>query len=73
MALTRFKDERLIAGQHDGDMTRGILPAGQVAGAIDDLIDVATFIPMLVRDAIRAHERIGSLLNRSPAAGAAQQ
>jgi NAD(P)H-dependent flavin oxidoreductase YrpB (nitropropane dioxygenase family) len=52
-ALTRFKDERLIAGQRDGDMEGGILPCGQVAGVIKDLIDVASFIPAMVDEAIR--------------------
>ena len=50
--LTRFKDERLIAGQRDGDMEGGILPCGQVAGALHALIDVAEFIPGMVNEAI---------------------
>ena len=56
--LTRFKDERLIAGQRDGDMDGGLLPAGQVAGAIQDLIDVATFVPGMVEQAIAELERV---------------
>jgi len=51
-ALTSFKDDRLIAGQRDGDMKGGILPCGQVAGVIKDLIDVGTFIPTMVDEAI---------------------
>lgn len=54
--LTRFKDERLIAGQRDGDMGSGILPAGQISGAISDLIHVGEFIPSMVADAIEALE-----------------
>lgn len=50
--LTRFKDIRLIAGQRDGDMKGGLLPAGQVSGAINDLIDVAEFVPRMVSEAI---------------------
>lgn len=57
-ALTRFKDERLIAGQRDGDMKGGLLPAGQVSGAITDLIDVSVFVPGIVRDAIAELERV---------------
>jgi NAD(P)H-dependent flavin oxidoreductase YrpB (nitropropane dioxygenase family) len=49
--LTRFKDERLIAAQRDGDMVGGILPAGQISGAINDLIDVANFVPGVVVEA----------------------
>ncbi len=51
-ALTHFKDERLIAAQQAGDMTGGILPCGQIAGALQDLIHVAEFVPGMVRDAI---------------------
>lgn len=60
--LTAFKDERLIAAQRDGDMEDGILPAGQIAGAISDLIHVAEFIPNMVADAIVEMERIGNLI-----------
>ena len=59
--LTRFKDERLIAGQRDGDMQGGILPCGQIAGAITDLIHVAEFIPGMVREAIAVLERLRTL------------
>lgn len=55
--LTRFKDERLIAGQRDGDMAGGILPAGQISGAISDLIHVGEFVPAMVADAIDALDR----------------
>ena len=51
LALTRFKDARLISGQRDGDMVGGILPAGQISGAINDLISVAEFIPGVVAEA----------------------
>ena len=56
--LTRFKDVRLISGQRDGDMEGGLLPCGQVAGAIRDLIDVASFIPGMVEEAIAELERV---------------
>ena len=56
--LTRFKDERLIVGQRDGDMDRGLLPAGQVAGAIKDIVSAATFVPGIVAEAIAEIERI---------------
>jgi NAD(P)H-dependent flavin oxidoreductase YrpB (nitropropane dioxygenase family) len=59
--LTRFKDERLIAGQRDGDMQGGILPCGQVAGALSDLIDVARFVPALVDEAMAVMARIAAL------------
>jgi len=49
--LTRFKDARLIEAQRDGNMRGGILPAGQIAGAIHDMIDVASFVPEVVAKA----------------------
>lgn len=49
--LTRFKDARLIEAQRDGNMTGGILPAGQISGALSDLIDVASFVPGVVAQA----------------------
>lgn len=60
-ALTRFKDERLISAQRDGDMQGGILPAGQVAGAINDLIHVAEFVPGMVSEALAILERLARL------------
>lgn len=58
--LTAFKDERLIAAQRDGDMDGGILPAGQVAGAIRDLVHVAEFVPGMVDEAIAQLQRINA-------------
>ena len=49
--VTAWKDERLIRAQRDGDVEHGILPAGQVSGAIDDLIHVAEFVPSLMAGA----------------------
>jgi enoyl-[acyl-carrier protein] reductase II len=52
--LTAWKDERLIGAQRDGLLDEGILPAGNVSGAITDLIHVAEFVPGMVRDAVAA-------------------
>lgn len=51
-ALTAWKDERLIRAQRDGAVADGILPAGNVSGAITDLIRVAEFVPALVAEAV---------------------
>lgn len=56
--LTRFKDERLIRGQRDGDMEQGLLPAGQVSGAIRELVSVADFLPGIVAEAISVLENV---------------
>lgn len=60
--LTRFKDARLISGQRDGDMRGGILPSGQIAGALDEMIDVATFIPDVVAQAVEVLDGLGRYL-----------
>jgi enoyl-[acyl-carrier protein] reductase II len=49
--ITAWKDDRLIRAQRDGELDTGILPAGNVAGAIGDLIHVAEFVPALVAEA----------------------
>lgn len=64
--LTAWKDERLIIAQRDGDMEAGILPAGQVSGAINDLIHVAEFIPSMIRDAIWTMAALQARVVRHP-------
>jgi enoyl-[acyl-carrier protein] reductase II len=56
-AMTRWKDERLVAAMRDGDLENGIVPMGQVASAITSLVHVAEFIPEMVADAIEALRR----------------
>jgi NAD(P)H-dependent flavin oxidoreductase YrpB (nitropropane dioxygenase family) len=58
-ALTAWKDDRLIRAQRDGAVEEGILPAGNVSGAITDLIQVAQFVPALVEEAITVLEALG--------------
>jgi NAD(P)H-dependent flavin oxidoreductase YrpB (nitropropane dioxygenase family) len=55
-ALTAWKDERLIRAQREGAVDDGILPAGNVSGAITDLIHVAEFVPALVEEAVAVLE-----------------
>lgn len=35
----------------DGKLAEGLLPAGQISGAINDWITVADFVPAVVREA----------------------
>lgn len=49
--LTKWKDDRLLAAQRDGDLDAGIVPMGQVASGINDMITVADFIPKMVQEA----------------------
>src|SRR5271156_6699154 len=57
-ALTAWKDDRLIRAQRDGAVEEGILPAGNVSGAITGLIRVAEFIPALVDEAVAVLESL---------------
>jgi len=49
--LTKWKDDRLLAAQRDGDLDGGIVPMGQVASGIKEMIHVAEFIPGMVAEA----------------------
>jgi NAD(P)H-dependent flavin oxidoreductase YrpB (nitropropane dioxygenase family) len=49
--LTQWKDERLIQAQSAGDVEDGLVPAGQVASAISELVAVAEFVPQMAREA----------------------
>jgi len=57
-AVTKWKDERLITAQRDGDTTGGIMPMGQVASGINDLVHVAEFVPGIMAEAIEVLERL---------------
>ena len=64
--LTAWKDHRLIIAQRDGDVVAGILPAGQVSGAIHELIHVADFIPQMMSEALATFERLASKVVPAP-------
>jgi NAD(P)H-dependent flavin oxidoreductase YrpB (nitropropane dioxygenase family) len=64
--LTAWKDDRLIIAQRDGDTRRGIMPCGQVAAGIQDLIRVAEFVPGVIAEAIEELARLQELV--TPAA-----
>jgi NAD(P)H-dependent flavin oxidoreductase YrpB (nitropropane dioxygenase family) len=49
--LSQWKEDRIAAAMVDGDVLGGLLPAGQCASAIHDIIDVGDFLPRMVRDA----------------------
>ena len=65
-ALTAWKDERLIAAQRDGDLD-GIMPCGQVAGSLTELITVAEFVPGVVAETAALLGRLPRLIE--PATG----
>ena len=49
--LTRWKIESMQRAQTDGDVTNGLVLAGQVASAIGDIISVAEFVPRMAEEA----------------------
>ena len=65
--LTRFKDARLISGQRDGDMRGGILPCGQIAGAINEMVHVADFVPGVVAEAAAILRNLSKVYCSEPA------
>lgn len=64
-ALLEFKDAALIRAEEKGDFETGILPAGQVASGIKDIVSVAQFVPAMAAEA-------AAVLNRLAPAGHAQ-
>jgi NAD(P)H-dependent flavin oxidoreductase YrpB (nitropropane dioxygenase family) len=62
--LLAYKDAALIRAEEEGDLDSGILPAGQVASGIRDIVSAAEFVPAMAAAA-------AALLNRlAPAAAA---
>jgi NAD(P)H-dependent flavin oxidoreductase YrpB (nitropropane dioxygenase family) len=63
--LLAYKDAALIRAEEAGDLDSGILPAGQVASGISDIVSVAEFVPAMAAAA-------AAVLNRlAPAAATA--
>jgi NAD(P)H-dependent flavin oxidoreductase YrpB (nitropropane dioxygenase family) len=60
--LLAYKDAALIRAEEDGDLESGILPAGQVASGIRDIVSVAQFVPAMAAAA-------AAVLNRLAPAG----
>lgn len=49
--LLAYKDAALIRAEEEGDLETGILPAGQVASGIRDIVSVAEFVPAMAAEA----------------------
>lgn len=56
--LTEWKDHALQVAQSDGDFDKGLVAAGQVASGIQDVVDVATFIPQMAEEAREVLQRL---------------
>ncbi|QDQ90265.1 nitronate monooxygenase [Rhodococcus sp. WB9] len=60
--LTRWKIESMQRAQTDGDVTDGLVLTGQVASAINDIIDIAEFVPRMASEAADILRRLASAL-----------
>lgn len=58
--VLRWKDEAMIRAQERGEVEDGILPAGQVASAIRELVRVGEFVPAMVEEANEVLARLGT-------------
>jgi NAD(P)H-dependent flavin oxidoreductase YrpB (nitropropane dioxygenase family) len=65
--LTRWKIESMQRAQTDGDVTNGLVLAGQVASAIGDIISVAEFVPNMAEEAAAILRSLCGLLGDGPA------
>jgi NAD(P)H-dependent flavin oxidoreductase YrpB (nitropropane dioxygenase family) len=59
--LTRWKDEALIRAQEDGDVENGVMPAGQVASGIHELVSIGEFIPRMAGEAAEILRRLAGV------------
>jgi len=57
--LLKYKDAAMVVAQENGDLENGILPAGQVASGISDIVHVADFVPAMAADAAAILARLG--------------
>ena len=66
--LTEWKDRALQLAQSTGDFEKGLVAAGQVSSGIQDVIDVATFVPQMAQDASDILQRLVQGLTPASAA-----
>jgi NAD(P)H-dependent flavin oxidoreductase YrpB (nitropropane dioxygenase family) len=57
--LLKYKDAAMIVAEEGGDLDNGILPAGQVASGISDIVYVADFVPAMAAEAAAILARVG--------------
>ncbi|MCU4185931.1 nitronate monooxygenase family protein [Acidiferrimicrobium sp. IK] len=58
--LLAYKDQALIRAEEDGDLDSGILPAGQVASGIHDIVSVAHLVPEMAAEAAAVLHRLSA-------------
>jgi NAD(P)H-dependent flavin oxidoreductase YrpB (nitropropane dioxygenase family) len=62
--LTAWKEDRVMAAQHDGDVDGGLVLAGQCAAAIHDIVAVPELLAGMVRQATELLAAAGALAAR---------
>jgi NAD(P)H-dependent flavin oxidoreductase YrpB (nitropropane dioxygenase family) len=63
--LMRWKIESMQRAQTDGDVENGLVLAGQVSSAINDLIHIAEFVPAMAEEAAGIIRRLAASLDSS--------
>jgi enoyl-[acyl-carrier protein] reductase II len=63
--LMRWKIESMQRSQTDGDVENGLVLAGQVTSAINELIHISEFVPAMARDAAEIIRRLAASLDSS--------
>ena len=58
--MTRWKIEHMQLAQTEGDIENGLVMAGQVASAINDVVRVAEFVPQMAEEAAGIIARLAS-------------
>lgn len=66
--LTEWKDHALQLAQSTGDLENGLVAAGQVSSGIHDVIDVATFVPQMAREASEVLQQLAQGMAAASAA-----
>jgi NAD(P)H-dependent flavin oxidoreductase YrpB (nitropropane dioxygenase family) len=61
--LMRWKIESMQRSQTDGDVENGLVLAGQVSSAINDLIHIAEFVPAMAEEAAGIIRRLAASLD----------
>ncbi|MDA8373439.1 MAG: nitronate monooxygenase family protein [Actinomycetota bacterium] len=56
--LLAYKDAAMVRAEEEGDLDSGILPAGQVASGIHEIVSVAEFVPAMAAEAVALLRRL---------------
>ncbi|HWE90095.1 MAG TPA: nitronate monooxygenase family protein [Pseudonocardiaceae bacterium] len=63
VALVRWKIESMQRAQTEGDVDNGLVLAGQVSSALNDIITVAEFVPAMAAEAAEVLDRLAQTVH----------